>query len=617
MTPAPPSRPDAPAGRAATGGADASDTGGTDTDGTDGDALLVALEGLRSDAATLSLPLALPDVRTGREQREALVHQLDDYLLPRLRRLDAPLLAVVGGSTGAGKSTLVNSLLRVPVSRSGVLRPTTRSPVLVHHPDDAAWFDGDRVLPSLARVTGVAGDRAGGASGGDGGAGGQRITTVRLASAAGLPAGLALLDAPDIDSVVEANRELAAQLLGAADLWLFVTTAARYADAVPWDLLRTAVERGTSVAVVLDRVPPQHLVEVRSDLARMLRDGGLAGAPVFTVDETHPVDGMLPVETVAPLHGWLTSLASDARSRQAVVRRTLAGAVASLRARVPALAAAADAQAGEQATLRAVLDEAWRAADRQLERGLTDGSLLRGEVLARWQEFVGTGDLFRGLESAVGRLRDRAVALVRGRRPPAEPLGEALQTGVAALVRAQAEDAVEASVAAWRERPAGADLLASVPEHDLALAPDFDDRLERMVRDWQRAVLELVRTEGQGRRSQARVLSLGVNALGVVLMVVVFASTAFIPTGAEVGVGAGTAVVGQKLLEAVFGDQAVRALAARARADLVDRVEQLVAAERARLEALLVAAGVDPDAGARLRSRGAEVEVEAAAGAGR
>ena len=168
---------------------------------------------------------------------------------------------------------------------------------------------------------------------------------MRLASSAGLPAGLALLDAPDIDSVVEANRELAAQLLGAADLWLFVTTAARYADAVPWDLLRTAVERGTSVAVVLDRVPPQHLVEVRSDLARMLRDGGLAGAPVFTVTETHPVDGMLPGETVAALHRWLTSLASDPRSRQAVVRRTLAGAVASLRARVPALAAAADAQA--------------------------------------------------------------------------------------------------------------------------------------------------------------------------------------------------------------------------------------------------------------------------------
>ena len=44
-------------------------------------------------------------------------------------------------------------------------------------------------------------------------------------------------------------------------------------------------------------------------------------------------------------------------------------------------------------------------------------------------------------------------------------------------------------------------------------------------------------------------------------MVVIFASTAGL-TGAEVGVAGGTAVVGQKILEAVFGDQAVRRLAA-------------------------------------------------------
>ena len=49
-----------------------------------------------------------------------------------------------------------------------------------------------------------------------------------------------MLDTPDIDSVELANHELAGQLLGAADLWLFVTTAARYADAVRWDYLATA-----------------------------------------------------------------------------------------------------------------------------------------------------------------------------------------------------------------------------------------------------------------------------------------------------------------------------------------------------------------------------------------
>ena len=83
-------------------------------------------------------------------------------------------------------------------------------------------------------------------------------------------------------------------------------------------------------------------------------------------------------------------------------------------------------------------------------------------------------------------------------------------------------------------------------------------------------VLELVRTEGADKRSTARFLAFGVNGLSVALMIVVFAHTAGV-TGAEVGIAGGSAVLGQKLLEAVFGDQAVRTLAERAAADLHER----------------------------------------------
>src|SRR3546814_19908739 len=82
----------------------------------------------------------------------------------------------------------------------------------------------------------------------------------------------------------------------------------------------------------------------------------------------------------------------------------------------------------------------------------------------------------------------------------------------------------------------------------------------------------MVRTEGQDKRGTARFLAFGVNGLSVALMVIVFASTAGV-TGAEVGIAGGSAVVGQKLLEAVFGDQAVRRLAERARPDLDQRVQ--------------------------------------------
>ena len=553
------------------------------------DALLTSLEGLRRELDTVNLPLQVPDVDDARASLNGLRDQLDDYLLPRLRQLDAPLLAVVGGSTGAGKSTLVNSLVGYEVTRAGVLRPTTRSPVLVHHPDDAEAFTSGRVLPSLAKTTGRVDDEA--PTG--------RISSIRLVASESLTAGLALLDAPDIDSVVEANRELATQLLAAADLWLFVTTAARYADAVPWDLLRTAVDRGTAVAIVLDRVPPDAMAEVRTDLATMLRDNSLSGAPLFTIPETTTTVGLLADKDIAPLRRWLTTLASDGRARQLVVRRTLGGALDSLRARVPATADAAQAQVDGATALRAELDAAYTDADRQLEKGLTDGSLLRGEVLARWQEFVDTGEFFRGLESAIGRLRDRIAAVLRGRPAPAEPLGQALQTGVAALVRAQAEAAAEGAVLRWRSQTAGRALLDGRPDAG-RLPRDFDERLERMVRDWQRHVFDLVREEGQGRRTQARVLSFGVNGLGVVLMLVVFAGTAGL-TGGEVAIAGGSAVLAQRLLEAIFGDQAVRSLATKARRDLIGRVDELLGQEKARLGTLLDVLTLDDEVPARLR----------------
>ncbi|MGH3315399.1 MAG: ABC transporter, partial [Nocardioidaceae bacterium] len=192
--------------------------------------LLGVLVRLRETLVKTGLPLEVADVEPARKSRQELIDQLEDYVLPRLLQIDAPMLAVVGGSTGAGKSTLVNSLVRERVSEPGVLRPTTRSPVLAHNPDDAPWFDDQsRILPDLARTSGTPGGRG----------------TLHLVATDSVPKGLAILDAPDIDSVEMANRELAAQLLAAADLWLFVTSAARYADQVPWDFLKTAGERST------------------------------------------------------------------------------------------------------------------------------------------------------------------------------------------------------------------------------------------------------------------------------------------------------------------------------------------------------------------------------------
>ena len=84
-------------------------------------------------------------------------------------------------------------------------------------------------------------------------------------------------------------------------------------------------------------------------------------------------------------------------------------------------------------------------------------------------------------------------------------------------------------------------------------------------------------SEGKDRRTTARVLSFGVNGIGVVLMLVAFSQTMGL-SGAEVGIAGGSAVLAQRLLEAVFGDQAVRELATKARDELLRRTAELYAA---------------------------------------
>ena len=562
--------------------------------------LAPALVVLRDAVAATRFDLAAHDAAEARAARDAAVHQIDDYLLPRLRSLDAPVLAVVGGSTGAGKSTLVNSLLREDVSAAGVLRPTTRAPVLVCHPSDRRWFEDDRVLPGLARATG--------AGGGQG--------TVHLVESEGLQPGLALVDAPDIDSVVAANRELAGQLLAAADLWVFVTTAARYADAVPWDLLGAAADRSAAVAVVLDRVPPEAVEEVSADLRRMLAEHGLGDAPVQSIAESRLEGGRLPEDQVAPLRTWLATLAGDAEARSEVIRTTLEGALAGMERTVADLVAAGRQQERVADALRAAVGESYADAGDQVVDAMRDGTLLRGEVLARWQEFVGTGELMRSVQARVGALRDRAWAVVTGRPTTAAGVQDAVESGVEALVHAAADRAAARAVSAWREHPAGRALVAGREREVGRASSALLDRLPDEVRAWQGRVLDLVREQGADKRTSARIASYTLNGAGLAVMLAVFAHTGGL-TGAEVAVAGGTSAASQKLIEAVFGDQAVRDLARDARRDLLARVERLLGDEAGRFLALVDEAAPS-EGGARLRDAAERARaVRRSAGSGR
>jgi hypothetical protein len=555
--------------------------------------LLGVLVRLRQALVESPLPFAAADADDARDQRDKLIAQLDDYIVPRLVTIDAPLLAVVGGSTGAGKSTLVNSVVGERVTLPGVLRPTTRSPVLVHNPADAHWFGPDRLLPDLTRTDHASNDQ------GD----------LQLVASDRLPAGVAILDAPDVDSVEERNRVLAAQLLAAADLWLFVTSAARYADQVPWTFLKEAAERSTAVAVVLDRTTPKAVREVASHLARMLTARGLGDSPLFTVPEAEvDADGLLPSEAVTAIRTWLERLAIDQAARATVVRKTLDGAVRSLGHRSRFVSDALRVQEKVGAQLRQDPVNAYAESLRGVEEACADGTLLRGEVLARWQEFVGSGELMRNLEDKVGRIRDRLVSAARGKPQPAQQLTVAVESGLQTLLVEHAESGAERAALAWRSLPAGAQLLEQAPVDLSRASRDFRKQAEETVREWQGAVLELVRVEGSVRRATARFLAYGVNGLGVALMMVVFAQTACV-TGAEIGIAGGTAIVGQRILEAVFGDHAVRRLVRDASVDLHRRIEtHLWLPERQRYLDILGENDVQPGAAERLLDLSREVD---------
>lgn len=537
------------------------------------DGLAQRLERLRGALLAADLSLPLPLAADAADTRDEAVAQVEDYLLPRLARLDAPMLAVIGGSTGSGKSTLTNSLVGEDVSPAGVLRPTTRAPVLVCHPEDRDWFAGDGVLPELPRSTGVHGT-------------GHQL---HLVTSDHMPRGLGLLDSPDIDSIEVANHELATQLLGAADLWLFTTTAARYADAVPWRYLARASERGAAVALVVNRIPPTAGAsdEIAADVRRLLDEAGLSYAQLFTIDEVPLAEGRLG-GAEGPLRDWVGQLVADAETRAEVIRHTVQGAVTSLPARAERVAVAIEEQAAAVAALRATSAHHVAASRAAVADQLTSGILLRGEVLDRFREQVGTAEWMHRLQRGVGRLRDRVRAAVTGTAVPVEAAKGQLRSNLVVVIDDAITTGVEDALVEWRRLPGGATALQGPP-----IPPPGGEigqaAVERAVEGWQDHVVALVREEAGSKVAVARGLSLGVNGIGVALMMSVFATTGGL-TGGEVAVAGGTAAVSQALLTAVFGEQAIRDLSANARTDLLARVDALAAdrhdALLARLEGL-------------------------------
>ncbi|WP_024964282.1 GTPase [Trueperella pyogenes] len=315
----------------------------------------------------VKLPLEMPGSRELMESRQQLLTQLESRILPHLHAEDLPAVIVFGGSSGAGKSTLVNSLVKHEISPASVLRPTTRTPVMIIHPNDYPKMMGH----ALSRM------------------GKYEVTDSGIE-------GIVIVDAPDLDSVDDANRALSSRLIDAADLWVFVTTASRYGDAVAWDTFHMANARGVTCAVVLDRVPESALRVVRRDLVGRIGQMGLSESPLFIIPDAGAHDGLLPEHYVRDLREWLEVVART-KVGNSLVERTTAATLPQLRQDLLFLADAVEAQAHALTDLK---DKAYEGAQAPLEKlaaNIGHGRFGQGAPTTSWLSLASTGGPLAGM----------------------------------------------------------------------------------------------------------------------------------------------------------------------------------------------------------------------------
>ncbi len=499
-----------------------------------------------------------------RRERDRIVHLLRG-VESRAADADAPLLVVVGGGSGAGKSTTVNTLAHARVAATGVLRPTTRHPTLVCHPDDREHFATDRVLPGLVRLDVDRADQAAGRH-------------LLLATSPHVPPGAALLDILDIDSVERTNRWLADRALDAADAWLWLATARTYADEVGTAYLRRAAQRQALVVVVLTQLPDAHADEVLADAEGLLAAEGVTADRLLGVPYVEVEDGRLPTGTLHELAGWLAHLAPRER-RRAVRRAALDGVVRAVPWELSEIRRALAEELAHAQRLTRRVDARFGVVGGGLQAELEAGLGLRAEVLEGWRQLVGGGETLLKVQTAASQLqtvvRERLGLDAPGRAEEVQlEVGQELERIVDRLLEG-------ATVAVRRDLEADVAGRALLEHHPRlrASAADRTEAVRAVISSWQAATAQLIEEVGGARKVRARRVTIALNSVATSAILVLFALSGGLTAG-EVGIAAGAAAASQWLLTRLLGEQNVRRLLAEMQSDLLARVERLAAAER-------------------------------------
>jgi len=232
-----------------------------------------------------------------------------EYLAPRLRQPDGPLVVAVVGVSGSGKSTLVNSIARRRISAVGPRRPTTVDPV--------AWA-GDELPGTLDALR-------------------HRIPGRLVDSLRPPPKGVVIVDTPPPGITDASGASIAFQMLDLADACVLVAGGTRYADGATFDLAARAARRGLPVTFVLNRLPatPEISRVIVGDFAAKLAARGHIDRPApelivpITEGSVSEETGGLPGDWVTGLRKEIEAIA-DPQARPVILEQVVARSVSLL-----------------------------------------------------------------------------------------------------------------------------------------------------------------------------------------------------------------------------------------------------------------------------------------------
>jgi hypothetical protein len=156
------------------------------------------------------------------------------------------LWIVLLGGTGTGKSTLFNLICGDSLSATGVERPKTTGPVTYVHRecDIEKGFPFTSISVDRYNAVGKPSEPVSGSPG--------HLTVLEHEREEF--AHLLWVDAPDLDSVAERNREIAEDLYLLADVIVFVMSQEKYADETPFKVLSGMIRDKRSHFLVVNKV---------------------------------------------------------------------------------------------------------------------------------------------------------------------------------------------------------------------------------------------------------------------------------------------------------------------------------------------------------------------------